>query len=51
MTDTHSRDERCFYCATDRELTDALAGRPHPTIHMDSPPSSCPDDPFPPPKS
>lgn len=42
--DIHPLDERCFYCASDGELSAALAGRPHPTIHMSTPPSACPHE-------
>lgn len=42
--DLHPADERCFYCASDAELSAAVSGRPHPTIHMDSPASACPHE-------
>lgn len=40
----HPRDERCFFCASDEELSAALARRPHPTIHMQTPPAACPHE-------
>lgn len=39
----HPADERCYFCATDSEVEAAVEGRPHPTIHMQPPGSSCPN--------
>ena len=38
----HPAGERCYFCATDAELSAAISGRPHPPIDMDSPQWRCP---------
>lgn len=40
--DLHSAEERCFYCATDRELTAAISGPESRVIRMDTGPQHCP---------
>lgn len=42
MSDQHSRDDRCFFCASDEELQRGLHGEERRTIHMQTPEEACP---------
>ena len=43
MTERHLTKDRCYYCATDSEMSAAVGGSGwHPTIHMDLPVTACP---------
>jgi hypothetical protein len=40
--DQHSREDRCFYCATDEEMLSMFTDGSRVTIHMQHPESFCP---------
>jgi hypothetical protein len=45
MSQLHDPEDRCFYCASDAEMSRALGGNERRTIHMDLPMTSCPHTP------